>query len=142
MYVSFCDFLMDGSALEASIGCVMENRSILHYRVSNDDTKVNYCVDRVSHQTINNECILHCQVGTPRDPFVSESNQSGHPSSVSGDRIARCKRWIEREILKPSRLLIAFSMMFWLPRKKVEFLSTYNQIVSFSFNAQFCTSIW
>ena len=53
-----------------------------------------------------------------RDPFVLESNQSGHPSSVSGDRIARCKRWIEREILKPSRLLIAFSMMFWLPRKK------------------------
>ena len=52
------------------------------------------------------------------DPFVLESNQSGHPSSVSGDRIARCKRWIEREILKPSRLLIAFSMMFWLPRKK------------------------
>ena len=54
-----------------------------------------------------------------RDPFVLESNQSGHPSSVSGDRIARCKRWIEREILKPSRLLIAFSMMFWLPRKKI-----------------------
>ena len=53
------------------------------------------------------------------DPFVLESNQSGHPSSVSGDRIARCKRWIEREILKPSRLLIAFSMMFWLPRKKI-----------------------
>lgn len=60
-----------------------------------------------------------------QDPFVLESNQSGHPSSVSGDRIAParertmlcCKRWMEREILKPSRLLIAFSMLFWLPRK-------------------------
>ena len=62
-------------------------------------------------------------VHSSRDPFVSESNQSGHPSSVSGDRIARCKRWIEREILKPSRLLIAFSVMFWLcqGRKKGEF---------------------
>ena len=52
---------------------------------------------------INNECILHCQVHW--DPFVLESNQSGHPSSVSGDPIARCKRWIEREILKPSLLI-------------------------------------
>ena len=78
------------------------------------------------------------------DPFVLESNQSGHPSSVSGDRIARCKRWIEREILKPSRLLIAFSMMFWLPRKKVSSQSyTYKhamtnnskQIESFSLTA-------
>ena len=42
---------------------VMEKRSILHYRASavTTYTKVNYCVDRVSHQTINNECILHCQ---------------------------------------------------------------------------------
>ena len=77
------------------------------------------------------------------DPFVLESNQSGHPSSVSGDRIARCKRWIEREILKPSRLLIAFSMMFWLPRKKnsenfiYKHAMTNNakQIESFSFTA-------
>lgn len=57
-----------------------------------------------------------------RDPFVLESNQSGHPSSVSGDRIARCKRWIEREILKPSRLLIAFSMMFFQCQAKTELL--------------------
>ena len=59
---------------------------------------------------INNECILHCQVlysllSSSRDPFVLESNPSGHPSSVSGDPIARCKRWIEREILKPSVLI-------------------------------------
>ena len=91
---------------------MMEKRSILHYRASavTTYTKVNYCVDRVSHQTINNECILHCQVlysllSSSRDPFVLESNPSGHPSSVSGDPIARCKRWIEREIFKPSVLI-------------------------------------
>ena len=45
------------------------------------------------------------------DPFVLKSNQSGHPSSMSGDSILRscCTRWIEREILKLRRLLITFA---------------------------------
>ena len=47
----------DGKVIHlSSTGCL--NRS------NSDDmgwyTKVNYCVDRVSHRTINNECIPHC----------------------------------------------------------------------------------
>lgn len=38
-----------------STGCLTTKRHVQKKK------KVNYCVDRVSHQTINNECILHCQ---------------------------------------------------------------------------------
>ena len=86
-------------------------------------TRYKHCPNPLFHELVKtlsqySNASSYLVESTLGDPFVLESNQSGHPSSVSGDRIARCKRWIEREILKPSRLLIAFSMMFWLPRKK------------------------
>ena len=63
------------------------------------------------------------------DPFVLKSNQSGHPSSMSGDSILRsCTRWIEREILKLRRLLITFrKMVLALPKRKKSGISGYSK---------------
>ena len=63
------------------------------------------------------------------DPFVLKSNQSGHPSSMSGDSILRsCTRWIEREILKLRRLLITFrKMVLGLPKRKKSGISGYSK---------------
>ena len=70
-----------------------------------------YCVNTGCHNIwniMNASFIVSLSYG---DPFVLKSNQSGHPSSMSGDSILRscCTRWIEREILKLRRLLITFA---------------------------------